>query len=232
MDFNQYSENQITNSRTYNPVLNALLSKVFLWMTVALGITGLTAMLVARNPAMLSPGIMFGAIILELILVFTLSAAINKLSFMTATMLFIAYSVLNGVTMSVIFLVYTKQSIALTFFVTAGMFAAMAIWGYITKKDLSKMGSILFMALIGIIIASLVNIFLKSEGVYWIITYAGVIVFAGLTAWDMQKIRHLLLMAPEVNDSSRKMALLGSLSLYLDFINLFIMLLRIFGRRD
>ena len=167
-----------------------------------------------------------------IVLVLILSAAINRLSFSTATLLFILYSVINGVTLSSIFVVYTQGSIASTFFITAGMFGGLALYGSVTKKDLSGMGRFLFMTLIGLIIASIVNIFMHSEMLYWITTFVGVLVFAGLTAWDAQKIQQMALMADDVNESTQKMALLGALTLYLDFINLFLYLLRIFGKRN
>jgi hypothetical protein len=210
---------------------------VYYWMAGALAITGLTAMLVANNPALLnflfsSPTLVWGLLIGEIVLVLILSAAINRLSFSTATLLFILYSVINGVTLSSIFVVYTQGSIASTFFITAGMFGGLALYGSVTKKDLSGMGRFLFMTLIGLIIASIVNIFMHSEMLYWITTFVGVLVFAGLTAWDAQKIQQMALMADDVNESTQKMALLGALTLYLDFINLFLYLLRIFGKRN
>ena len=161
-----------------------------------------------------------------------MTAAINKLSLTTATLMFVLYSVINGAMLSSIFLIYTASSIATVFFITAGTFAAMAIVGYTTKADLSSMGKILFMALIGLIIATIVNIFVKSSGLDMIISYVGVLIFVGLTAWDSQKIKQMMLQAPDAGEGMQKMALLGALTLYLDFINLFIYLLRIFGRRD
>ena len=143
----------------------------------------------------------------------------------------ILYSVVNGATMSFIFLLYEMTSIATVFFITAGTFGAMAVVGYTTKKDLTSMGRILFMGLIGLVIASLVNIFLKSSGMTLVLSYVGVIIFVGLTAWDSQKIKHMLMQAPDVSEGTQKLALLGALTLYLDFINLFIYLLRIFGKR-
>ena len=163
---------------------------------------------------------------------FGVSAAINKLSLTTATLMFILYSVINGALLSYIFLAYTASSVATVFFITAGTFAAMAIVGYTTKTDLSSMGKILFMALIGLIIATIVNIFIKSDGLTMILSYVGVLIFVGLTAWDSQKIKQMLLQAPDAGEGAQKLALLGALTLYLDFINLFIYLLRIFGRRE
>ena len=214
-----------------------LMRKVYLWMTMALAITGFTAYGVATSPGILqtiyaNPAVMWGVIIAELILVVTVSGAINRLSLSVATLLFIVYSVLNGALLSSVFLVYTASSVATVFFITAGTFAAMALVGYTTKTDLSSMGKILLMALIGMIVATIVNLFVKSTGLELIISYIGVLVFVGLTAYDSQKIKQMLLQAPDASEGAQKVALLGALSLYLDFINLFLYLLRIFGRRD
>ena len=151
------------------------------------------------------------------------------MSLTTATLLFVLYSVLNGVTMSFIFLAYTYESVTNVFLITAGTFAAMAFFGYFTKTDLSSIGRILFMALIGLIIATIVNIFVKSSGFGMILNYLGVLIFVGLTAWDTQKIKQMLSMAEDTGETAQKVALMGALSLYLDFINLFIHLLRIMG---
>ena len=214
-----------------------LMRKVYLWMTMALALTGFTAYGVATSPGILqtiysNPAVMWGLVIAELILVITVSGAINRLSLSVATLLFIVYSVLNGALLSSVFLVYTASSVATVFFITAGTFAAMALIGYTTKTDLSSMGKILLMALIGMIIATIVNLFVKSTGLELIISYIGVLVFVGLTAYDSQKIKQMLLQAPDASEGAQKVALLGALSLYLDFINLFLYLLRIFGRRD
>lgn len=216
---------------------NALMRSVYTWMTLALAITGLTAMYMAKSltfiNAMTQNSMMFwGILIAEVVLVMYMTARINKISFTTATLLFIAYSILNGVTLSVLFLVYTMSSIATTFFVTAGTFGVMAVFGYITKKDLTRIGSLCIMGVIGIIIASVVNMFLHNSMMDMIISYVGVLLFIGLTAYDAQKIKHLLSGDDiEVNESTQKIALLGALTLYLDFINLFIYLLRILGDR-
>jgi len=215
-----------------------LMRKVYLWMTLALVITGFTAYYVASSETLLTAIVtnqivFWGLLIAEIALVIGLSAAINKLSLTTATLMFVLYSVINGATMSFIFLVYTTSSITNVFFITAGTFAAMALFGYFTKADLTSLGKILMMALIGIIIATIVNIFTKSAGLAMILNYLGVLVFVGLVAYDSQKIKQMLLMAPDAGEGAQKIALLGALSLYLDFINLFIYLLRIFGsRRD
>ena len=213
----------------------SLMRKVYVWMTLALVITGFVAYGVASSPgiitALVSNKLLFwGLFIAELALVWTVSARINRLSLTTATLLFILYSALNGATLSLILLVYTMQSIASVFFITAGTFAFMAAIGYFTKADLSSLGKILMMALIGLIIATVVNAFLlKSGGFSLILSYVGVLIFVGLTAYDTQKIKQMLIMADDVNEETQKIALLGSLSLYLDFINLFLYLLRIFG---
>ena len=213
-----------------------LMRKVYLWMTLALVITGFTAYYVAHNQTLMTALVtnqilLWGLVIGELALVIGLSAAINKLSLTVATLMFVIYSVVNGATMSFIFLVYTYSSITNVFFISAGTFAAMALFGYFTKADLSSMGKILMMALIGIIIATIVNIFTKSEGLAMILNYLGVLVFVGLTAYDSQKIKNMMMAAPDAGEVAQKMALLGALSLYLDFINLFLYLLRIFGAR-
>jgi len=214
-----------------------LMRKVYVWMTLALVITGMTAYGVASSPGILqmmfsNTAVFWVLAIAEIALVVGVSAAINRLSLATATLMFIIYSVINGALLSPIFLVYTASSISTVFFITAGTFASMAVVGYTTKTDLSSMGKYLLMALIGMIIATIVNVFIKSEGMTLILSYIGVLVFVGLTAYDSQKIKQMLLQAPDASEASQKLALLGALSLYLDFINLFIYLLRIFGKRD
>lgn len=212
----------------------ALMRKVFVWMTLALAITGLTAYGVATSPTILSlifssKVTFFGLIIAEFALVFAISGAINRLSLSTATLLFILYSVINGATLSTIFFAFSVATIGKVFFITAGTFGAMALVGYTTKTDLTSMGKLLFMALLGIIIASVVNMFVASSGFDLILSYVGVLVFVGLTAYDTQKIKQMCQSAPDAGESTQKLALIGALSLYLDFINLFLYLLRIFG---
>ena len=214
-----------------------LMRKVYVWMTLALVITGFTAYGVATSPGVLqaifsNPVLFWGMIIAEFALVIGVSAAINRLSLTTATLMFILYSVINGALLSSIFMIYTASSIATVFFITAGTFGAMALIGYTTKTDLTSIGKYLFMALIGLIIATVVNVFIKSEGFTYILSYVGVLIFVGLTAYDSQKIKQMLMQAPDAGEGAQKIALLGALTLYLDFINLFIYLLRIFGRRD
>lgn len=215
----------------------ALMRKVYVWMTLALVITGITAYIVSHNESiimtmMTTPALMWGLIIAELALVFVISGMIQRLSLTVGTLLFVVYSALNGLTLAPILMIYTGASVAKVFFITAGTFAAMAFVGYTTKKDLSSLGRLLFMALIGLIIATVVNLFMKSSGLEMILSYLGVAIFVGLTAWDTQKIKLMLAQCPEPTEEAQKLALLGSLSLYLDFINLFIYLLRIFGSRE
>ena len=212
----------------------ALMRKVYLWMTLALVITGFTAFGIASNPgiayAIVTNRLLFwGLVIAEFGLVIGISGAINKLSAVTATLLFVLYSIVNGATLSVIFMAYTMSSIASVFFITAGLFGVMAFIGYTTKTDLTSIGKILFMALIGIILATIVNLFVGSSMLNMIVSYIGVVIFTGLTAYDSQKIKNMLYNADSMDEGMQKIALLGSLTLYLDFINLFLMLLRIFG---
>lgn len=213
----------------------SLMRKVYVWMTLALVITGFTAYGVATSPGIITAlltnrMLSIGLVIAEFALVFYISARINRMSLTTATLLFVLFSVLNGAMLSSIFIVYTMRSIASVFFITAGTFAAMAAIGCFTKTDLSPIGRFLFMALIGLIIATLVNVFfVKSGNFNLILSYVGVLIFVGLTAYDSQRIKKMLIMADDVNEEAQKIALLGSLTLYLDFINLFIYMLRIFG---
>ncbi len=214
----------------------SFLSQVYLWMSMALALTGIVAFGFAQNPAVVAnlmrSGIAFFVIIIaQLGLVFWLSAGIMRMSLTAATVAFSVYSFLNGLIFSTLFLVYTGSSIASTFFVTAGTFAAVSLYGYTTKRDLTSIGSFLFMALIGMIIASIVNMFLKSPAMYWILTYAGVAIFVGLTAYDTQRLKRIHEQGFQSGEMLSKMALLGALALYLDFINLFLLLLRVMGRQ-
>jgi FtsH-binding integral membrane protein len=224
-----------TNIVVDQAVERSFIVKVYYWMTLALAITGLVAVATASNPAILN-GIVgtpafFVIIIAQLVLVVVLSAAIGKLNAGVATGLFIIYSALTGLTFSVLFLEYTGASIGEVFFITAGTFALVSAYGFVTKRDLTSVGNLLFMALIGIILASIVNIFLQSSALYWILTIVGVIVFVGLIAYDTQRIKRMAYSVSEGGDIQRKAAVIGALALYLDFINLFIRLLRLFGRR-
>jgi FtsH-binding integral membrane protein len=215
----------------------SLMRKVYVWMALALTITGFTAYGVSTSPVILqaivtNKMLFWGLMIAELALVLWVSAGINRLSLTSATLLFVVYSVINGVTMSFIFLAYTMSSVASVFLITAGTFAVMAFIGYTTKTDLTSIGKLALMALVGVIIATLVNLFLvKSTMFDLILSYVGVAVFVGLTAYDSQKIKRMLLMQEDGGERAQKVALLGALSLYLDFINLFLYLLRLFGDR-
>ncbi len=239
MDYKELNLQGISTEQKWDisEAFPVLMRKVYVWMTLALVITGITAYGVATSPGILqaiySNQILFwGLIIAEFAIVFGVTGMLNRISLTTATLLFILYSVINGALLSYIFLAYTASSIAVVFFITAGTFGVMAFIGYTTKTDLSSMGKILMMALIGLIIATIVNLFIKSSGLTLILSYVGVLIFVGLTAWDTQKIKQMLLQAPDAGEASQKIALLGALSLYLDFINLFIYLLRIFGKRE
>ena len=239
MNYNDFELKNLSidNQLPLSSAFSVLMRKVYVWMNLALVITGFTAYGVATSPgiqqAIFTNQIVFwGLIIAEFALVIGVSAAINRLSLATATLMFVLYSVINGALLSSIFLIYTASSIATVFFITAGTFATMALIGYTTKTDLSSIGKYLFMALIGLIIATFVNFFIKSSGFDYVLSYIGVLIFVGLTAYDSQKIKQMLLQAPDAGEGAQKIALLGALSLYLDFINLFLYLLRIFGRRD
>ncbi|HBL98100.1 TPA: hypothetical protein DDZ86_00455 [Candidatus Dependentiae bacterium] len=216
--------------------VQSFLTRVFGWMAFALTLTGVTSLYVASSPSVRNvvlgkPWVFLLLIIAELGLAIGLSAAITSISYTTAFMMFGLYSVLTGMTLSVIFLVYTMPSIAMTFFVAASMFAFMAIYGMVTKADLTSMGSFLRMALWGIIVALLLNMFFKSAAFDLVLAIIGVVVFAGLTAYDIQKIKEFAQRADVSNEMASNIALLGALQLYLDFINLFLNLLRIMGNR-
>ncbi len=211
---------------------NSVMRRVYFKMFLAMIVTAVTSMFVAGNEAILT--MIFSnrmapivLLVLQVGVVLVLSGRIHKLSTPMASLLFYLYSVLTGVVFSVILLVYTASSIAYTFFITAGVFAAMSVYGYFTSNDLSRMGSILFMALIGLIVCSLVNVFVNSSTMDWIISFAGVLIFIGLTAWDTQKIKQMTQYADQ--SMAGKIATLGALNLYLDFVNLFLYLLRFFG---
>ncbi len=219
--------------------VNAFIRSVYNWMAIGLALTGIVAFYVANDESLIrlifgNRLIFFGLIIGELALVFTISARVHKMQSSTATALFVLYAALNGVTLAAIFLIYTRSSIAATFFVCAGTFVACSVYGWTTKRDLTSLGGFMAMGLIGIIIASVVNMFLRSSGMHMIISYIGVLVFVGLTAYDTQKLKSMALTQPIGLDAgvARKGAILGALSLYLDFINLFLMLLRILGSRE
>ncbi|MCL5995203.1 MAG: Bax inhibitor-1/YccA family protein [Chloroflexi bacterium] len=231
---NRFSVSQ-SNIVVDQAVERNFITKVYGWMALALSITGLVAYATATNPdfitAIAGTPLLLGIVIAQLVLVVVLSAAIGKLNAGVATGLFIVYSALTGITFALLFYVYTTESIAQVFLITAGTFALVSAYGYVTKRDLTSIGNLLFMGLIGIILASFVNFFLNSSGLYWVLTFVGVIVFVGLIAYDTQRIKRMAYGVSEDGDAQRKAAVIGALALYLDFINLFIRLLRIFGKR-
>jgi uncharacterized protein len=214
----------------------SFLQRVFGWMVAGLVVTGLVAGAIGADDSLLTditekPGLFLGVIVAQLGVVVVLSFFINRLSPGVALALFFLYAGLVGVTFAFVFELYTAQSIFTTFLITAGMFAVLAFIGYTTKRDLSSLGTILLAALVGLIIASVVNLFVASSALYWVTTYAGVIIFAGLTAYDMQKLRRYAEGGATEGAAGQRAAIQGALALYLDFINLFLFLLRIFGTR-
>ena len=219
--------------------VNGFIAGVYNWMAIGLAITGFVAYMVANNEALAkiilgNSLVFFGLVIAQFGLVFTLSARVQRLQASTATMLFILYAALNGATLSMLFMIYTSASITNTFFICAATFTVCSIYGMVTKKDLTSMGGFMMMGLIGIVIASLVNMFFRSPMINMVISYVGVLVFVGLTAYDTQKLKHMAMTQPADLEAGviRKGTILGALSLYLDFINLFIMLLNILGDRE
>lgn len=235
MEQNYYQPEQYAyrSEQSIAQTVSAVMKQVYMKMFLALLVTGFVSMWAAGSEAFCyfytSGYNMFIFMGIELALVIGITAGINKLSSAMATLLFYIFAIVNGLTLSPIFLAYTEESIASTFFITAATFGAMSLFGYLTKTDLSKFGSILFMALIGLIICTIVNIFMESESLYWICSFAGVLIFVGLTAWDTQKIKQMALAMPNATDG--RLATIGALSLYLDFINLFLYLLRFMGNR-
>ncbi len=237
-----YNPSTTARSGARTEVVNAFMRTVYLWMSLGLALTAGVAWVTANTPAIqqlfFRPDggvsmLFWGCVIAELGLVVAISAAINKLSGAAATGLFMLYSGLNGLTISFIFIAYTQASIVSAFLTCAGMFGAMSIYGLTTKKDLTSWGSFLFMGLIGIIIASVINIFIGSETMHFVISFIGVIVFTGLTAYDTQQLKTMGETAPADDATAvRRGAILGALRLYLDFINLFLMLLRLMGNRN
>lgn len=230
MNYSNYSDTQYTDVLDFR--VSQVMKRVYFKMFLALVVTALTALWVSNSPSLIpsSSSTYIILAIVEIGLVLAISAAIGKMSSTTATLLFFLFAIVNGFTLSIIFLAYSPGSIAKTFFITAGTFGAMSVYGYFTNRDLTKIGSFLIFALFGLIIASLVNIFTHSTTLDWIISFAGVLIFLGLTAWDTQQVKRMAAAAPD--DSISKVATLGALSLYLDFINLFLYLLRFFGDRN
>ena len=236
--YNKNQGNAFIFDKVFKKEFSSLMSKVYLWMTFALVITGVAAYSVANSVVIVNllgeyPSLLLVFAIAEFALAITLSKRINKLSLVQATMLFILYSLVTGVTLSVVLLPYTEESIAKAFMVTASAFGIMAIYGYTTKKDLSSAGMLLFFGLIGLVFATVVNLFLKSSVFGLLVSYVGVVTFMGLTAWDTQRIKTMLLEVSQYGDGeqSQKIALLGALSLYLDFINLFLYFIKIMGKK-
>jgi FtsH-binding integral membrane protein len=233
----QFPQSRSYDETVYEGDVQAIISQVYLLMTIGLVITALVAAAVASNPRLMAdlftrtPWLPIGLFIGQIALVIALSAAIAKMSPAVATALFIAYSALNGVTMSFIFWIYTDASIALTFFITAGTFGLMSVFGFVTKRDLTKMGSLLIMLLIGFVLGTLLNLFLHSSALELVLTFGGIIVFVGLIAWDTQRIKRMAMLGLADGRARTTVAISGALRLYLDFINLFLLLLRIFGRR-
>lgn len=232
----QYPDSGSTTQGVYyqdEALQRSLVQRVFLWMTMGLSITAVTSLLTFDSAlfyTIIGSGWHMGLLIAEVALVWIISSSISRLSFPVATALFALYSVLNGVTLSVIFAVYTLQSIAETFFVAAGTFGATALFGYVTKRDLSKWGSFLTMALIGLIIATVVNIFLGSSTLSLIASAVGVLLFTGLTAYDVWRYKQVFAQVAEDSEEVKKISLIAALNLYLDFVNLFLYLLRFLGR--
>lgn len=225
-----------TNSITVAEEQQHFITKVYAWMCGALSLTGLAAYWVSTQTNLMniifgSRFIFWGIVIFELLLVWRLASSIDKISVQSAIGTFLLYSAVNGLTLSIIFQVFTTASIAVTFGVTAGLFGLMSLIGFVTKKDLSGMGGFLFMALIGLILATIINIFFFNNIFYWITTFLGILIFVGLTAYDTQKIKKLNILGNEGTDEDTKEAIHGALTLYLDFINLFLQLLKIFGKR-
>jgi FtsH-binding integral membrane protein len=222
-------------SRADSATVAQFFNAVYAWMAAGLALTAVVAWWVSTQPEVMRQifrgPMLIALIIAELALVFVIAAATTKINATAATVLFLLYSALNGLTLSVIFLIYTRGSLAGTFGVTAGTFAATSVYGYVTKRDLTSLGSILFMALIGLIIASIVNLFWANSTLYWIITYAGVLIFVGLTAYDTQKLKHIAYQTTDNPALAARLSVNGALTLYLDFINLFLFLLRILGSR-
>ncbi len=228
--------NQQISIAQQEQAIKSFMPRVYVWMFAALLVTAAVAGTVAGSQAMqellFSNGwVVIGLFIGQIALVIALSAAINRLSPPLAMLIFFAYAALTGVVFSSIFLVYTGASIAATFVATAGMFGVMSIIGLTTGMDLTKIGNIAFMALIGIIIASLINFFLRSEALYWIISIVGVLVFVVLIARDTQKLKELAFQIDTNSEQGQRASIMGALTLYLDFINLFLFLLRLFGNR-
>ena len=232
----QWMNPQTASAEQVEEIQRSFVLKVYSWMMAGLMITGIMALFTVNYQPLLqfvfaTRFALLGLVAVQLGLVVWLSARVEKMSAATATMIFLGYSALTGVTLSMIFLVYTAASLATTFLATAGMFGAMSVYGYVTKKDLTGLGTFLMMGLVGIVIASVVNIFLNNSTVYWITSYIGIFIFVGLTAYDTQKIKMMSQLSLEGGEAEQKGAIIGALRLYLDFINLFLLMLRVMGNR-
>lgn len=228
-------KNIMARDEAYKNAASKFITRVYAWMGIALLISGITALFTAVSPAMISlifghRFVLTGLLIAELVLVFVLSAAIEKISPAKAFFFFILYSVVNGMSLSAIFMIYDVASICIIFFVSAAMFFGMTLYGRFTKQDLTSVGRYLVMAIIGLILASLINFLLKSSLLEWIVSLISIVVFIGLTAYDTQKIMRIADMSDD-SDVFKKAAIIGALELYLDFINIFLSLLRLFGRK-
>ncbi len=234
---NSFNEMAWEKERTFSINMPGLMKDIYVWVAIALAITGVTAYTVSTSPLMLSilfagKFTMWALLIATVALVWHLSSAVSRLSLKAVTAMFLIYSVLNGLTMASIFIVYTMTSIASVFFVTAGTFALMSAYGYLTKADLSKLGNLCLMGLFGLIIATLVNMFFANSFLEMLLAYAGVLIFVGLTAYDTKRIREIAYANNTgATDNGAKLAIMCALTLYLDFINLFIYMLRIFGEK-
>jgi uncharacterized protein len=226
MDYNN-NNSKVIDARSS---LNAQIARVFGWMFLGLAVTAVTSFFAIQFNIAANMFLFLILILAEFALVFYLSSRVMKMEYATAAAVFMAYSVLNGITLSLIFYTYTASSIAFVFFISAAFFGFMSVYGLVTKTDLTSLGSLLFMGLIGIIIASVVNIFLRSSGLNWLISFVGVAVFLGLTAYDSQKIKNIHFSFAGTN-KEKNVSIIGALTLYLDFINLFLFILRILGRR-
>ena len=226
----------VQTTQAQEEIQRGFITRVYAWMTLGLFVTAAAAWFTISVPNLLlaivtSRFLFLGLILGELALVIILSAAVNRLSPVIAGLLFVGYAVLNGVTLSILILIYTEASIALTFGVTACTFGIMTLYGYTTQRDLTRLGSLLFMGLIGLVLASLLNLFLRNPAIYWVITYVGILIFIGLIAYDTQKLKAMSLTLDGQGQVTQKASILGALRLYLDFINLFLLLLRVLGRR-
>jgi len=232
---NQSDLSTILSPQMVEETQRSFITRVFAWMTLGLLITTGASLFTVLNPAILAAvttniWLFIGLIIAEFGLVIFLTAALNRMSPAVASLSFIGYALLNGVTLSVIFLIYAASSIVETFLICACMSGIMSLFGYTTKRDLTSWGSLLFMGLIGVVIGSLINLFFQNSALYWIVTLVGIVVFIGLIAYDTQKLKAMSLVVSADGEAAQKASIIGALKLYLDFINLFLLLLRIFGR--